>query len=107
MELSLAVNRQGPLSERERRLVRLGVAMGQQSEHAVRAQVQRALEEGFTADEVRHAALLALTTAGFAAMIAALAWIEEELVASGDIEERVAERERSPGKGRGSRREED
>ncbi len=79
MELSLVVNRQGPLSERDRRLVRLGVAMGQQSGHAVRTQVQRALEEGFTADEVRHAALLALTTAGFGAMIAALEWIEDVL----------------------------
>jgi alkylhydroperoxidase/carboxymuconolactone decarboxylase family protein YurZ len=79
MELSLAVNRQGPLDERSRRLVRLGIAMGEQSRGGVKSHARRALSEGFTPDELRHAALLALPTAGFPSMIAASEWIEEVL----------------------------
>ncbi|GAB6063741.1 carboxymuconolactone decarboxylase family protein [Deferrisoma palaeochoriense] len=79
MELSLAVNRQGPLGERDRRLVRLGIAIGQQSRGGVKSHARRALEEGFSPEELRHAALLALPTVGFSAMIAALEWIEEVL----------------------------
>jgi len=79
MELSLAVNREGPLDERARRLVRLGIAVGQQSEGAVKSHARRGLEEGFTADELRHAALLALPTLGFPPMIAAMEWVESVL----------------------------
>ncbi len=77
MELSLAVNRQGPLDERQRRLVRLGIAIGHQSEEGVKSHARRALEEGFSPEELRHAALLALPTAGFPQMIAALEWVED------------------------------
>jgi alkylhydroperoxidase/carboxymuconolactone decarboxylase family protein YurZ len=79
MELSMAVNRQGPLDERSRRLVRLGIAIGQQSQGAVKSHARRALEEGFEAGELRQAGLLALPTAGFPTMIAAMEWIEEVL----------------------------
>lgn len=78
-ELSLAVNRQGPLDERSQRLFRLGVAVGAQSQGGVKSQARRALQEGFTPEELRHAALLALSTAGFPAMIAAAEWIEQVL----------------------------
>lgn len=79
MELSLAVNREGPLDERARRLVRLGIAIGEQSQGAVKSHARRAVEEGFAPDELRHAALLALPTAGFPTMIAVMEWIEEVL----------------------------
>jgi alkylhydroperoxidase/carboxymuconolactone decarboxylase family protein YurZ len=79
MELSLAVNRQGSLDERSRRLVRLGIAVGQQSQGAVKSHARRALQEGITPEELCHAGLLALPTVGFPAMIAALEWIEEVL----------------------------
>ena len=83
MELSLVINRQGPLGEKERRLIRLGIAVGQQSQGAVKSHARRALDEGITPDELRQAALLALPTIGFPAMIAASEWIEEVLGASG------------------------
>jgi alkylhydroperoxidase/carboxymuconolactone decarboxylase family protein YurZ len=79
MELSLVVNRQGPLDERSRRLLRLGVAIGTQSLGGVKSQARRALQEGFTPDELRHAALLAMPTVGFPAMIAAAEWIDQVL----------------------------
>lgn len=79
MELSLAVNREGPLDERSRRLVRLGIAIGQGSQGAVKSHARRAVQEGLAADELRHAVLLALPTAGFPAMIAAMEWVEQVL----------------------------
>lgn len=72
----------GPLDEKTRRLVKLGVAIGQHSEGGVRSHARRALAEGVSPDEVRHAALMALTTAGFPAMIAAMKWIDEVITRS-------------------------
>ena len=67
----------GPLEEKARRLIKLGVAMGLNSEGAVRSHARRALEEGITAEELRHAVLLAFTTTGFPTMIAAMKWVDE------------------------------
>ncbi|BCR06431.1 hypothetical protein DESUT3_35000 [Desulfuromonas versatilis] len=80
-KLALACHNAGPLPEATRRLVKLGIAIGQQSEGAVKSHARRALEEGATADEVRHTILLALTTVGFPAMIAASQWVEEVIEA--------------------------
>ena len=67
----------GPLDARTRRLVKLGIAMGTSSEGAVRSHARRALEEGVSAEELRHAVLMGFTTAGFPTMIAAMKWVEE------------------------------
>lgn len=76
-ELSLKCHDAGPLDEKTRRLVKLGIAVGMCSPGAVRSHVRRALDTGATRDEVRHAILLALTTAGFPTMAAALEWMDE------------------------------
>ena len=81
-ELSKQLHEAGPLIARERRLVKLGIAIGASSEGAVRSHVRKALAEGFGADEVRHAVLLSLTTAGFPHMIAALKWANEVIDAT-------------------------
>ncbi len=73
----------GPLDEKTRRLVKLGVAIGVSSEGGVRSHTRRALAEGVSADELRHAALMALTTAGFPTMMAAMKWIDEVIARSG------------------------
>ncbi len=78
-ELALACLEWGPLDARTRRLVKLGIAIGLVSDGGVRSHVRRALEEGITPDEIRHAVLLSLTTAGFEAMAAAMKWTEEVL----------------------------
>lgn len=75
--LSLGCHRGGPLDEKTRRLIKLGIAIGMCSEGGVRSHARRALEIGVTPQEIRHAALLALTTAGFPTMIAAMKWINE------------------------------
>ena len=73
----------GPLDQKTRRLIKLGVAIGINSEGAVRSHARRAMQEGISADEIRHAVLMTLTTAGFPTMIAALKWVEEVLVKEG------------------------
>jgi 4-carboxymuconolactone decarboxylase len=69
----------GPLDDRSCRLVKLGIAIGALSEGAVRSNARKALDAGVTADEIRHAAVLAITTRGFPAAVAALGWIDEAL----------------------------
>jgi 4-carboxymuconolactone decarboxylase len=76
-ELASKCHDWGPLDEKTRRLVKLGVAMGINSEGGVRSHARRALEEAITADELRHVVLLAFTTAGFPSMIAAMKWVDE------------------------------
>ena len=67
----------GPLDPRTQRLVKLGIAIGALAEGAVRSNVRKALDEGSTAEEIRHAVTLAITTVGFPAAIAALGWVDE------------------------------
>lgn len=67
----------GPLDEKSVRLIKLGIAIGLNSEGAVKSHARRALALGITKEELMHAVLLALTTAGFPTMIAAMLWVEE------------------------------
>jgi alkylhydroperoxidase/carboxymuconolactone decarboxylase family protein YurZ len=77
--LGAACDGAGPLDERTRRLVKLGIAIGAEAEGAVRSNARRALAAGATPEEVRHVALLAIATRGFPATIAGLGWIDEVL----------------------------
>lgn len=77
--LAVAVDGAGPLDPRAQRLVKLGIAIGRSSEGAVRSNVRKALDVGVSNDEIRHAALLAITTLGLPAATAAMGWIDEVL----------------------------
>ena len=79
--LAAACDQAGSLDERERRLVKLGIAIGEQSDGAVRSNVRKGLAAGVGPAELRQAALLAITTAGFPTAIAALGWVNEVLEA--------------------------
>jgi len=72
-----AIHQAGPLSERERRLVKLAIAVGARLEGGVHSNTRKCLYSGIAPDEVRQVALLALTTIGFPSMAAALTWIED------------------------------
>lgn len=69
----------GPLDDRERRLVKLALAMAVGSEGATHSHTRRALEEGFTVDDLRHVAVLSIPTLGFPRAVAALTWIDDIL----------------------------
>jgi alkylhydroperoxidase/carboxymuconolactone decarboxylase family protein YurZ len=75
--LANSCHKAGPLDKKTRRLVKLGIAIGLNSEGGIRSHTRRALEEGITPDDVRHVVLMAFTTAGFPYMIAAYKWVEE------------------------------
>lgn len=74
-----ACRRTGPLSEREQRLVKLGIAVGLSSEGAVRSHVRRGLNTGLSPAELLHAITIAIPTAGFPATAAAYRWAHEVL----------------------------
>jgi len=69
----------GPLDERTRRLVKLSMAIAGGHEGAVHAQTRRALESGVTSAEIYHVLLLALTSLGFPATVAAYTWVKDIL----------------------------
>ncbi len=77
--LGAAVHEFGPLDEKARELVKLGIAVGARQEGAVHSHTRKALAAGATPDEVRHVALLAIPTIGFPSAMAALTWVEDEL----------------------------
>ena len=74
-----ACRRAGPLSERDQRLVKLGIAVGLSSEGGVRSHVRRGLSEGIAAGDLLHAITIAIPTAGFPATAAAYQWAREVL----------------------------
>ncbi len=72
--LGAAAAESGPLDEKTRELVKLGMAAAARSESAVHSHVHRALEAGAKVDEIEHAIVLGVTTMGFPQMMAALTW---------------------------------
>ena len=75
--LGAACRGAGPLDEKTAALAKLAIAVGARLEGAVHSHVRRSMEAGATADECRHVVLLATTTIGFPAMMAALSWVED------------------------------
>lgn len=79
--LGSAAHEAGPLDVKSRALIKLGIAAGARLEGAVHSHTRRALREGCTPEEIRHAILLATTTLGFPTMMAAMSWVDDEIPA--------------------------
>jgi alkylhydroperoxidase/carboxymuconolactone decarboxylase family protein YurZ len=69
----------GPLDPKAVELTRLAIAVGARQEGAVHSHTRRALEAGAAPEEIRHVVLLAVTTIGFPATMAAMSWVEDIL----------------------------
>jgi alkylhydroperoxidase/carboxymuconolactone decarboxylase family protein YurZ len=67
----------GPVDDETKRLVKLALAVGVQSEGAVHSHVRRGMDEGIDPEAMRHVALLSIPTVGFPQAMAALSWIED------------------------------
>jgi len=67
----------GPIDGETKRLVKLALAAGSESEGAVHSHVRRALDEGVDPDALRHVALLSIPTLGFPKAMATLTWIDD------------------------------
>jgi 4-carboxymuconolactone decarboxylase len=78
-QLGAAVHGAGPLDDKARALVKLGLAIAAQTEGGVHSHVRKACDAGLSADEIRHAVLLAIPSIGFPATMAALTWVEDVL----------------------------
>src|ERR1022692_2681614 len=74
--LGEAVAEGGPLDAKTRRLIKLALAIGRESEGAVHSHVRRAVSEGINADELRHVMLLAIPTLGLPAAVKSMTWMD-------------------------------
>jgi len=74
--LGAAAAGDGPLDEKTRELVKLGMAAATRSESALHSHVHRALEAGVKPDEIEHAIVIGVTTLGFPTMMTALTWAQ-------------------------------
>lgn len=77
--LGATIHSESTLSERERALIKLGMAVGAQQEGALHAHVRKALDGGLTPDEIRQVVVLAIPSLGFPAMMAAMTWVDDIL----------------------------
>jgi alkylhydroperoxidase/carboxymuconolactone decarboxylase family protein YurZ len=109
-ELGRLLHETGSLSERDRRLVKLGIAIGVGAEGGVHSAVRQALAGGCSREDVEHAVRLAITTVGWPRAMAALSWITDAR-SEGQGGARTAERRgrsgggaRKPGARRGGGR---
>jgi 4-carboxymuconolactone decarboxylase len=75
--LGHAVRESGPLDSKLLHLVQLAAAAAIRSEGAVHSHTRRAIEEGVTPDEIRHAVIALTSTIGFPNVTAALSWCED------------------------------
>lgn len=64
----------GVIDDHTSHLIQLVAAAAVRSEGAVHSHVRRALDAGVTPREIEHAILLATTSIGFPAVVAALSW---------------------------------
>jgi len=76
-ELGRRVHERGSLSERERRLVKLGIAIGVGTEGGVHSAVRHAVAGPCSREDVEHAVRLAITTIGWPRAMAAQSWVDE------------------------------
>lgn len=68
----------GPLTDREKRLVKLALAVGASSEGAVHSHTRRARSEGIEDAAIQQVAFLAIGPLGLPRAVAAKTWIEDE-----------------------------
>ena len=75
--LGTAVHADGPLDDKTRALIKLGISTGARLEGALHSHARKALEAGATKDEMRHVVILAIPTIGLPSTMAALTWLED------------------------------
>lgn len=76
-DLGKACSEAGPVDGETKRLVKLALAVGSQSEGAVHSHVRRALDEDVDPEMLRHVATLSIPTIGFPKAMAAMSWIDD------------------------------
>ena len=75
--LGKKIHAAGPLTEKERALVKLAISIGARLEGGAHSHARKALAAGVSKDEMYHVALLAMQTIGFPSSMAAMSWIDD------------------------------
>jgi 4-carboxymuconolactone decarboxylase len=75
-KMAQVVNQSGPLDEKTRSLIKIGISLGAGLESALRSHVRRAKQAGATNEEIEQAILLGMNTRGFPATVAAWSWAQ-------------------------------
>jgi alkylhydroperoxidase/carboxymuconolactone decarboxylase family protein YurZ len=78
-ELTAEAAAEGPLDERTRRLVKLGMAMAAMREGAVHSGVRKSLAAGAAPAEIEQLVVLLAGTIGFAGAAAVYTWVRDLL----------------------------
>lgn len=68
---------EGPLDEKSRRLIKLGIAVGAMRQGAVSSSARKARAAGATEAEIQQIVGLAASTLGFPATVAVFTWIRD------------------------------
>lgn len=76
-QLGDAIHKSGPLSDRERALVKLAISIGAKLEGGMHAHTRKALNVGVTKEDLHHVALLSLQTIGLPSAMAAMSAIDD------------------------------
>lgn len=77
-DLGRATAHAGPLTDREKRLVKLALSIGAGSEGAVHSHTRRATAEGIEQAALLQVALLSIGPLGLPRAVAAKTWIEDQ-----------------------------
>ncbi len=67
----------GPVDEKTKHLIQLGISIGLGSPGGVRSHARRALDVGASKEEVLQAVLLSVTLVGFPSTVAAYRWVQD------------------------------
>lgn len=78
-QLGDAVHQSGPIDQKTRELIKLGISAGAQKEGAVHSHTRKARDAGASEEEIRQAVILTLPTLGMPSMMAALSWVDDVL----------------------------
>lgn len=78
-DLGKAVGNAGPLDNKTRELIKLGISIAAGLEGGTHSHARKALKAGASPEELRHTVLQALTTIGFPSMMKGMAWVEDVL----------------------------
>jgi len=78
-KLGNAVHEQGPLTDRDRALIKLAISGSHLYSSAFKAHIRKAVAAGISREEIEHLVLLFLPTVGFPTMMAAMGIVEEQM----------------------------
>ncbi len=77
--LGEAATKAGPLDAKTVALIKLAYSVAAGLEGAAHSSTRKGVAAGCTPEELRHAAVLGITTLGFPSMMRAKAWLEDVL----------------------------